>query len=160
MDSHADRRIIEAASLDGASRWKQFINITLPMLSPTTFFVLVFTFDIVSAAPPLIQAPNGSLLLTERACPYLQRASGVLIPVPRTRVLRLGVVSEELREFIYFGNLRHRILCVAPKHFTDPHGHVAKRCAAIARKCPNNGTMSARRSRSGGMRRRTTLRRK
>jgi multiple sugar transport system permease protein len=37
------RQLYEAASLDGASRWKQFLNITLPMLSPTTFFVLVTT---------------------------------------------------------------------------------------------------------------------
>jgi len=37
------RQLYEAASLDGASRWRQFTNITLPMLSPTTFFVLVTT---------------------------------------------------------------------------------------------------------------------
>ncbi len=33
----------EAARIDGASRWKEFVNITLPMLSPTTFFVLVIS---------------------------------------------------------------------------------------------------------------------
>jgi multiple sugar transport system permease protein len=33
----------EAARIDGASRWKEFLNITLPMLSPTTFFVLVIS---------------------------------------------------------------------------------------------------------------------
>lgn len=37
------RQLYEAASLDGASRWRQFLNITVPMLSPTTFFVLVTT---------------------------------------------------------------------------------------------------------------------
>lgn len=37
------RQLYEAASIDGASRWRQFISITLPMLSPTTFFVLVTT---------------------------------------------------------------------------------------------------------------------
>jgi multiple sugar transport system permease protein len=37
------RQLYEAASLDGASRWRQFTSITLPMLSPTTFFVLVTT---------------------------------------------------------------------------------------------------------------------
>lgn len=36
-------QLYEAASLDGASRWRQFTSITLPMLSPTTFFVLVTT---------------------------------------------------------------------------------------------------------------------
>lgn len=33
----------EAARIDGAGRWKEFVNITLPMLSPTTFFVLVIS---------------------------------------------------------------------------------------------------------------------
>lgn len=37
------RQLYEAASLDGASRWRQFTSITLPMLSPTSFFVLVTT---------------------------------------------------------------------------------------------------------------------
>lgn len=33
--------LYEAADLDGASRWRAFWKITLPMLAPTTFFVLV-----------------------------------------------------------------------------------------------------------------------
>jgi multiple sugar transport system permease protein len=33
--------LYEAASLDGASRWRQFWNITLPQIAPTTLFVLV-----------------------------------------------------------------------------------------------------------------------
>jgi len=37
------RQLYEAASIDGASRWRQFMSITLPMLSPTTFFVVVTT---------------------------------------------------------------------------------------------------------------------
>lgn len=36
-------QLYEAAEIDGASRWKQFWKITLPMLSPTTFFVMVMT---------------------------------------------------------------------------------------------------------------------
>ena len=31
----------EAAELDGANRWQQFIHITLPQLRPTTFFVVI-----------------------------------------------------------------------------------------------------------------------
>jgi multiple sugar transport system permease protein len=31
----------EAASIDGASRWDAFSKITLPLLAPTTFFILV-----------------------------------------------------------------------------------------------------------------------
>jgi len=44
----------EAAEIDGASRWSKFWHITLPLLSPTTFFILVMSiigsfqvFDIV-----------------------------------------------------------------------------------------------------------------
>jgi len=34
----------EAASIDGASRWQQFRRITLPLLTPTIYFVVVMTF--------------------------------------------------------------------------------------------------------------------
>lgn len=33
--------LYEASELDGASKWQSFKNVTLPMLAPTTFFVLV-----------------------------------------------------------------------------------------------------------------------
>ena len=40
----------EAARIDGASSWQQFVRITLPLVSPTTFFVLtvaiIFSFQI------------------------------------------------------------------------------------------------------------------
>jgi len=35
--------LYSAATIDGAGVWKRFRHITLPMLSPTTFFVLVIT---------------------------------------------------------------------------------------------------------------------
>jgi len=35
--------LIEAAEIDGASRWRRFTAITLPLLTPTTFFVLVIS---------------------------------------------------------------------------------------------------------------------
>ncbi|MEK3722714.1 carbohydrate ABC transporter permease [Paenibacillus sp. FSL H8-0034] len=34
------RHLYEAAKIDGAGAWQQFLKITLPMISPTTFFVL------------------------------------------------------------------------------------------------------------------------
>ncbi|MGW0479261.1 carbohydrate ABC transporter permease [Nonomuraea sp. NPDC003214] len=37
------RQYYEAASMDGAGRLRQFFRITLPLLTPTTFFVLVIT---------------------------------------------------------------------------------------------------------------------
>lgn len=36
-------QLYEASSIDGANRWQQFRSITLPMLSPTTFFIVVTT---------------------------------------------------------------------------------------------------------------------
>jgi multiple sugar transport system permease protein len=35
------RRLYEAAEMDGASAWQRFWRITFPLLTPTTFFVLV-----------------------------------------------------------------------------------------------------------------------
>lgn len=37
------RDYYEAAQLDGAGRWKSFRNVTWPLLSPTTFYVLLMT---------------------------------------------------------------------------------------------------------------------
>jgi multiple sugar transport system permease protein len=37
------RQLYEASSIDGANRWQQFWRITVPMLSPTTFFIVVTT---------------------------------------------------------------------------------------------------------------------
>jgi multiple sugar transport system permease protein len=33
--------LYDAAKIDGANRWQEFLNVTLPMLSPTTFFILI-----------------------------------------------------------------------------------------------------------------------
>lgn len=38
------RELYEVASMDGASRWRQFWNITLPLLSPALFFALIILF--------------------------------------------------------------------------------------------------------------------
>ncbi|PTO35002.1 carbohydrate ABC transporter permease [Enterococcus mundtii] len=35
------KELYEAAAMDGANRWKQFIHITVPALRPTTFFVTI-----------------------------------------------------------------------------------------------------------------------
>jgi sn-glycerol 3-phosphate transport system permease protein len=52
------KSLIEAAAIDGAGRWRRFWTIVFPLLSPTTFFLLVInivyaffeTFAIVDAA--------------------------------------------------------------------------------------------------------------
>ena len=51
------KALLEAASIDGASEWKKFWTVTFPLLSPTTFFLLVVnivyaffdTFGIIDA---------------------------------------------------------------------------------------------------------------
>ncbi|MHC5215026.1 carbohydrate ABC transporter permease [Enterococcus sp. LJL128] len=35
------KELYEAASMDGANKWQQFMNVTLPSLKPTTFFVTI-----------------------------------------------------------------------------------------------------------------------
>ena len=35
------RELMEAATVDGANKWQQFLHVTLPQLKPTTFFVSV-----------------------------------------------------------------------------------------------------------------------
>jgi ABC-type sugar transport system permease subunit len=37
------RQLLEAAAIDGATGWRQFRQITLPLLSPTLFFLLIVT---------------------------------------------------------------------------------------------------------------------
>ena len=66
-------QLYEAADIDGASKWRKFLNITLPMLSPTIFFNLVMsvigsfqTFDsafvISTASARDLGSPAGSTL--------------------------------------------------------------------------------------------------
>jgi multiple sugar transport system permease protein len=49
------RQLYEASAMDGANPWRQFLRVTLPMLSPTTLFVLIVSvidsfsqFDLVA----------------------------------------------------------------------------------------------------------------
>jgi multiple sugar transport system permease protein len=35
--------LLEAAQIDGANKWETFRNVTLPLLSPTTFFLLIMS---------------------------------------------------------------------------------------------------------------------
>ena len=38
-----DKSLYEASHIDGANRIKQFIYITIPMISPVTFFILIMS---------------------------------------------------------------------------------------------------------------------
>lgn len=35
------KELLEAAAIDGANKWRQFIHVTLPLLAPTTFFLVI-----------------------------------------------------------------------------------------------------------------------
>jgi len=56
-----DRSYYEAASIDGAGPWKRFWSITIPLLSPVTFFV--FIIAMIGAfkvfVPVLVMTPEG-----------------------------------------------------------------------------------------------------
>jgi multiple sugar transport system permease protein len=61
------RHLYEAASIDGASKWRQFKDITLPMISPSIFFVVIIntiaglqTFDQVYTAFFNASTPYGT----------------------------------------------------------------------------------------------------
>lgn len=51
--------LYEAASIDGATRWQRFWHITLPLLTPTSFFILVIS--VIGS----LQAFDAILILTE-----------------------------------------------------------------------------------------------
>jgi multiple sugar transport system permease protein len=63
----------EAASIDGANAWQKFVNITLPLLSPTTFFVLVTS--IINAVQifdlPFIMTGGGPANATQTIVMYI-----------------------------------------------------------------------------------------
>lgn len=65
------KSLYEAATVDGAGPWQQFLNVTIPMLTPTTFFVvittLITTFQVFEDVFILMgtnpQGPNNSTLV-------------------------------------------------------------------------------------------------
>ncbi|WP_105616806.1 carbohydrate ABC transporter permease [Vallitalea okinawensis] len=75
------RELIEASQIDGANRWKSFIHVTLPMISPTTFFLTITS--IISSLK------NFSVVhaLTEGG------------PGTSTRVLALNIVRETFASY-------------------------------------------------------------
>lgn len=64
----------EAASIDGASKVKQFFKITLPLVSPTTFYVLLMmtitTFQVFSQIYLMTGPPIGGPLGTTKVIVY------------------------------------------------------------------------------------------
>ena len=69
--------VIEAARLDGANRWQLFARVTLPLLSPTTFFLMVTqiidafqSFDVIAmmtSGGPALSTTTLSWFIYEQA---------------------------------------------------------------------------------------------
>lgn len=85
--------LYEAATVDGASRWQQFWRITLPLLRPTTLFVLVISiisafqvFDQVYVLTP----KGGPLFSTETVVTYIYYQGIELIDI--SYAASIGVV--------------------------------------------------------------------
>lgn len=81
--------LYEAASLDGASRWQQFLHITLPLLKPTTAMVLILIVPGVFGVtdPMLILTQGGPQGSTQTLGYYLYETAFV------RGDLRLGYAS-------------------------------------------------------------------
>jgi len=82
----------ESAKIDGASRWQMFRHITLPMLSPTTFYVFIMTtitsFQVFAPVWMMTGPPAGGPLgttnvivyyLYDRAFNYLKYGYGTAV---------------------------------------------------------------------------------
>lgn len=56
-----DKSYYEAAEIDGANAWQKFRNITLPLLSPITFFIMIISMinSFKVFVPQLIMTPSG-----------------------------------------------------------------------------------------------------
>lgn len=74
--------LYEAARIDGANRWQQFRHVTLPMLTPVTFFVLIIsifegfrTFEVtfvMTGGGPLHQSATLSYFIYENAFQFFR----------------------------------------------------------------------------------------
>lgn len=73
------RDVYEAASLDGAGRWRQLRHITLPLLLPTTLMVsvLLTVFYLQVFDEPYLLTDGGPLGSTESMALYTYRQFGV-----------------------------------------------------------------------------------
>lgn len=107
------RSVIEAARIDGARGWRRFRTITLPLLAPTTFFLLVVNlvyaaFDTFGTIQALTAGGPGKA--TETLVVKVYRDGVVNLDLgsssAQSVVLMLGVVALTLLQFRFLGR-RH-----------------------------------------------------
>jgi multiple sugar transport system permease protein len=81
--------LIEAAKIDGAGRWQAFRHVTFPLLSPTTFFVLIIT------AISSFQVFEATFILTDGGPAHATRTMALEIYQNAFRNYRLGFASAQ-----------------------------------------------------------------
>ena len=107
----------EAAEIDGASKLKQFFTITLPLISPTTFYVLIMTtittFQVFSQVYLMTGPPIGGPLGTTKVIVYfifekgfgeaqnLSYASAVAL-VLFIIILTLTMIQKKLEKYVHY----------------------------------------------------------
>ena len=104
------RAVLEAARMDGASRWREFQSIVFPLLAPTTFFLLVVNFvyaafDTFGTVQALTQGGPGKA--TETLVVKVYRDGIVNLDIgsssAQSVVLMLGVVLLTALQFRFLG---------------------------------------------------------
>lgn len=110
--------LYEAAALDGAGRWRQFVSVTLPMLSPVVFFNLVLetiqSFQVFTPAFAISGGKGGpadstmfyTLYLYERG--FSASHMGYASAMAWALLLGIGVVTLVLfktsRSWVFYAN--------------------------------------------------------
>ncbi len=107
------QEIVEAATIDGASAWSKFWNITVPYLRPTTFFILVIgvigafkTFGqpfMITAGGPLDASMTVVMTLYYNGFQYFRMGYAAAI----STVLFIGILAITLLQFRF---LRQRVV--------------------------------------------------
>ncbi|WP_461963498.1 carbohydrate ABC transporter permease [Curtobacterium sp. 24E2] len=110
LDDHPRRgpqghppELYEAAELDGASRWRQFRSVTVPLLSPSIFFVVIVTtissfqlFDllyaILGSTNPVIPKTM-SLVFYFYSAGFIDNAKGFAAAIAMVIFLLIGIVT-------------------------------------------------------------------
>jgi len=77
----------DAAAIDGASRWRQFLHITVPLISPATFFVLIMS--VIGS----LQAFEQLYILTEGGPGYATYTLAYLIYLEAFQWFHMGFAS-------------------------------------------------------------------
>ena len=66
------KELYEAAAVDGAGKWQKFKSITLPLISPTTFFLtIITTIDSIKAYDQIQVLTQGGPSGSTRTILYL-----------------------------------------------------------------------------------------